>query len=76
MKEYYLVTDATAEQVARRTGLEAKDTHLGALVEKPKPFNLDAALDKLDRAMHTRCGCGSYAIMRSPSCPLAYAGVT
>lgn len=78
MKNYLLVTDATADTVKRLTGIDAIDTPLGALAEKPKPFNLDAELDKFDRAMHPnqRCICGNWAIMHRPSCPFAYAGMT
>lgn len=75
MKKYILVTDATADQVTRRTGLDAHQTHLGALVEQPRPFNLDRAMDELNRALHprdSRCHCGNFAVMHSPRCPLAY----
>lgn len=75
MKKYMLVTDATADEVTRRTGLDAYQTHLGALVEEPRPFNLDAELDRLDRAMHPnnpRCNCGSWSIMHRPNCPFAF----
>lgn len=74
MKKYWLITDAVADQVTRRTGLPAHDTHLGALVEAPRQFNLDAELDRLDRIMRpnrTRCTCG-FAVMHSPRCPMAY----
>lgn len=73
-KQYYLVTDAVGEQVTRRTGLPVHDTPLGALVQKPKPFNLDAELDRLDRAMFPnkpRCTCGPWAVFHRPSCPMA-----
>jgi hypothetical protein len=72
--KYYLVTDAVAEQVTRCTGLPAHDTFLGALVEQPKPFNLDAELDRLDRAMFPnkpRCICGRTAILHQPNCPMS-----
>lgn len=70
MKEYYLVTDSHAEEVERLTGLQGRDTRLGVLVEKPKPFNLDAELDKLDRALHPRrCTCGPWSIIHRPNCP-------
>jgi hypothetical protein len=79
MKKYYLVTDATADQVTRRTGLDAHQTRLGALVEKPRPFNLDAELDRLDRAMHPnkpRCNCGLWSIMHRPDCPIGMISCT
>jgi hypothetical protein len=70
-----LVTDADAETVTRLTGMDAHDTPLGALVKKPRPFNLQAELDRLDRMLHPndlRCTCGSFAILHSSRCPLAY----
>jgi hypothetical protein len=71
MKKYYLVTDATAEQVTRKTGLDAHQTLLGALVEQPPAFNLEKALDDLDRAMHhPRCNCGRWSIIHQPNCPM------
>lgn len=76
MKKYYLVTDATAEEVAVKTGLGAHQTRLGALVERPPEFNMDAALDRLDRALHPnkpRCTCGKMAVIHWGSCPFAYA---
>ena len=76
MKKYYLVTDATADQIMRRTGLDAHQTHLGALVEQPPTFNLEKALDDLDRAMHPqkpRCNCGPRSIIHRPNCPLGIA---
>lgn len=76
MKKYYLVTDATADQVTLRTGLDAHQTHLGALVEQPPPFNLERALDDLDRAMHPnkpRCTCGPWSVIHRPSCFFATA---
>jgi hypothetical protein len=79
MRNYILITDATADTVYRLTGMDAHDTPLGALAEKPKPFNLDAELDKLDRAMHPnkpRCICGKWIVMHRPSCPFAYIGAT
>jgi len=73
MKKYLLVTDADAETVTRLTGIDAHDTPLGALVEKPRPFNLQAELDKLDRILHpSRCICGRMSIMHHPNCPEAY----
>ena len=73
MKEYYLVTDATAEEVKRLTGMKARDTPLGALVEKPRPFDLDAAMAQFDRA---RRGppCCTGGVMHAPWCK--YWGVT
>jgi hypothetical protein len=76
MRKYLLVTDADAETVTRLTGMDAHDTPLGALVEKPCPFNLQAELDKLDRMLHPnepRCTCGKFAILHAPNCPFAYA---
>lgn len=76
MKKYYLITDATADQVTAKTGMDAHQTHLGALVERPPEFNMEKALDDLDRAMHPnklRCKCGSWAIIHHPSCPMALA---
>lgn len=73
---YWLVTDSTAAEVERLTGLEGCNTPLGVLVEKPKPFNLAAARDKVDRALHPnrpRCTCGTYAIIHGPRCPFALA---
>lgn len=72
MKQYFLVTDATAEEVKAKAGLQGKNTALGTLVEQSTPFNLDKALDDLDRAMHPnklRCICGPYAILHLPNCP-------
>lgn len=72
MREYYLVTDATAEEVERLTGLRGHNTPLGVLVEKPKPFRLEVALEKLDRLLHpTRCICGKFAVIHQPHCPMA-----
>ena len=75
MKKYWLITDAVADQVTDKTGLPAHNTPLGALVERPEPFDLGAAMDRLDRAMYPnkpRCTCGSYTVMHSPRCPMAY----
>lgn len=67
---FYLVNGTSAEEVARRTDLRAWDTPLGALVEKPRPFNLAAELEKLDRILHpSRCTCGRYALMHRSDCP-------
>lgn len=75
-KTYLLVTDATAAQVEAKTGFPAHDTPLGALLENPKPFNLDAAMRELDRALHPRrCVCGTYRVMHRPDCPEWYAAV-
>jgi len=76
MKKYYLVTDATAEEVTRKTGLSAHQTRLGALVEQPKEFNLEKILDDLDRALHPRCTCGSWIMFHRPGCPLEWNGIT
>lgn len=76
MKKYYLVTDATAELVTLRTGLDAHQTLLGALVERPPAFNLDRALDELDRALHPnkpRCNCGPWSVIHRPGCPVGMA---
>lgn len=73
MKKYYLVTDATADRVTHRTGLYALQTPLGALVEQPPTFNLDKALDDLDRALHPNklnCNCGLRSVIHWPNCPL------
>jgi hypothetical protein len=68
---HYLVTDATAEELERLTGLRGRDTPLGVLVEKPKPFCLEAELEKLAKLLHpTHCTCGSYAIIHQPNCPM------
>jgi hypothetical protein len=75
MKKYLLVTDSCAAEVERKTGLRAVDTPLGALVEKPRPFNLQAELDRLDRAMFPnkpRCICRKSAIIHFANCPLSY----
>jgi hypothetical protein len=70
MKKYYLVTDATAEEVIAKTGLDAHQTHMGALVERPPEFDLHGALAELDRAFNpNRCTCGAYAVIHRPSCP-------
>jgi hypothetical protein len=75
MKKYLLVTDATADQVKQATGLDGHDTPLGALIEKPRPFNMQAAMEELDRALHpNRCICGRYAIMHRLNCPAACYG--
>ena len=73
MKKYWLVTDAVAEQVTEKTGLPAHNTPLGALVEQPRPFDLNAEMARLDRILHwPRCSCGSHAVMHSVRCPMAY----
>lgn len=74
--EYYLVADAAAETVEAMTGLRGHNTTLGALIEKPRPFDLDRAMDQIDRAMHPnrlRCICGSRAILHQSNCPMALA---
>lgn len=71
MKKYLLITDADAETVTRLTGMDAHDTPLGVLVEEPRPFNLQAELDKLDRMLHPRCTCGKFSIIHSSKCPFA-----
>lgn len=68
MKEYYLVTDATAEEVERRTGLPGHSTFLGALVEKPKPFRIEVEMEKFDRLLHPRCCNGG--VIHAPNCPM------
>jgi hypothetical protein len=74
-RQFYLVTDATAEEVERRTGLQGHNTHLGALVETPTPFDLGEAMARLDRLLHpNRCTCGAYAVFHRPGCPAAYWG--
>lgn len=65
MKKFYLVTDATAEEVERKTGLPGHNTALGALVEQPEPFRLEVELAKLDRILHPRCCYG--AITHAPT---------
>lgn len=74
-KKYLLVTDAVPEQVEAATGLQGHWTPLGTLVEEPAPFDMEAALDRLDRALRPtspRCTCGKHAVVHSPRCPLAF----
>lgn len=74
MEKYWLVTDATAAEVEAKTGLQGHDTPLGVLLRAPKPFRLDVALERLNRALHpTRCICGRYAILHQPNCPAGMA---
>jgi len=77
MKKYYLITDATAEEITLKTGLDAHQTSLGALVEQPKEFNLEKVLDDFDRVMNpNRCRCGSWIIFHRPGCPMQWSGIT
>jgi hypothetical protein len=72
---HYLITDATAEEVERRTGMRGHDTPLGVLVEKPpRPSDITDAMERINRALYpTRCTCGMFAIMHWPNCPMALA---
>lgn len=70
-KQYYLVTGTGAAEVERLTGLRGDDTLHGVLVEKPKPFNLDREMERINRALNpTRCTCGPWAIFHQPRCPM------
>lgn len=70
MKKYYLVTDSTAAEVERCTGLRGRDTFMGALVERPEPFDMHGTLAEINRALHPMwCTCGSYAVVHQPNCP-------
>lgn len=73
---HWLVTDTTAEELEQRLGLRGHNTPLGVLVDRPKPFNLESELDKLDRILHPnkmRCTCGKQAIIHHGNCPFVYA---
>ena len=74
---YYLITDGQgtcAERIEQVTGLRAYDTHLGILVEKPKPFELHGAMAALERRLNPmRCSCGPGAVVHHGNCPLMYA---
>lgn len=76
-KKYLWVTDAMPAEVESKTGLRGVPTpDGGTLVEKPKPFNIDAEMAKLDRILNpSRCTCGAWAIIHRPNCPAA-GGVT
>ncbi len=67
---YYLITDSTADEVERLTGIRGLDMPSGVLVEKPRPFRLDVELEKLDRHLRPNpCTCGTWAIIHRPGCP-------
>ena len=69
-EKFWLVTDTTAAELEQKTGLQGHDTPRGVLLKAPKPFRLDVAMERLDRALHPRrCTCGSYAIIHQPNCP-------
>jgi hypothetical protein len=74
VKKYLLVNEPTgmsAQQLGAAVGMRAIEGPLGTLMEQPKPFNLEAELERLERAMHPRqCNC---AVVHLPPCPLAYA---
>jgi hypothetical protein len=74
MAHYLIITDATAAEVEATLDLRGHDTPLGVLVEKPEPFDMNAAMTVIDRTMNpTRCTCGRGAVIHSPNCPIAYA---
>jgi hypothetical protein len=69
--KYWLVSGATAHAVEQSTGLRSIDTPIGVLVEQPRPFDLEAAMSRLDRALHPRsCYC---TVVHMPPCPHVYA---
>jgi hypothetical protein len=77
MKRYYLVTDATAGQVERATGLPSTDTPLGALAEARDPvveaMQIGGAMAAIDRALNPRTfGCRECGgvVIHGPSCSL------
>ena len=71
MKNYDLVTDATAAEVERLTGRPAHDTPLGALVERRdhvvEAIRIGIQLDALNNVLHPRCECRG-VIMHAPWC--------
>lgn len=67
--KYFLVTDSTAEEVERRTGLRGRDTPMGVFVPAPPP-GIAAALERMERALHpNRCTCGAWAVVHRAECP-------
>jgi hypothetical protein len=71
---HYLVTDTNAAELERKTGIEGRDTPLGVLVEKPKPFDMYRAMAIINRALQppSLCTCGSNAIIHQLNCPAAW----
>jgi hypothetical protein len=71
-KKFWLVTGTTAAQVEAATGLRAQETtHLGTLVEQPRPFNMGNALAQINRALNpNQCTCGSHAVVHHRNCPM------
>ena len=71
---HYLVTDATAAELERRTGIRGHDTPLGVLAEKPKRFDMYGARAIINRTLQppSLCICGSSAIIHQPNCPAAW----
>lgn len=72
---HYLITDTTAGELERKTGLHGCDTALGVLVGKPKPFDMYRAMAIINRVLEppSLCICGSSAIIHQPNCPAAWA---
>lgn len=69
---HYLITQTSAAELERKTGIRGADTPFGVLAEKQKPFDMYGALAIVERALNpTRCTCGKFAILHSPSCPCA-----
>lgn len=68
--KYFLITDSHADEVEALTGLRGRDTPFGVLVEQPKPFRLEVAMERFERAFHpNRCTCGRGAIFHRSGCP-------
>ena len=80
MKNYYLVTDATAAQVEKATGNPAYDTPLGAFTVAVDPvieaIKFGGVMDALDRALHPRSnGCPEChgTVIHRPNCKIGMA---
>ena len=75
MPKYLLVSEPTgvsAEELGRRVGMRAFDTPLGTMLEQPRPFDMERALNDLDRTLHPdRCRCGAWSLFHLPGCPAA-----
>ena len=70
MPKYLLVSEPTgvsSEELGRSVGMRAIDTPLGTMLEHHDPFDIDRALEKLDRVLNpNRCRCTG--VIHRPDC--------